>query len=234
MRSGYGQYCPIARGAEIFAERWTPIIIRNLFLGCTTFTEIRQGAPGISKTLLTQRLRQLESWEIVERRQEPEARNPTYRLTQSGTELVAVCFALGEWGARWLEVAPEHLDPHVMLWSMARLMRKRPLPKARLVVRFDLTDVTNKDRFWMVVDAVNSEVCLKNPGFPEDVLVSTTSEWLAKWHMGWISMSEAERNGVLSTTGPRHLIRALDSGSKSPFANIKRFGMDTAGATALR
>jgi hypothetical protein len=33
----YGQYCPIARGAEIFAERWTPLIIRNLYLGCASF-----------------------------------------------------------------------------------------------------------------------------------------------------------------------------------------------------
>src|SRR5690242_3363396 len=38
---GYGQYCPIARGAEIFATRWTPIIIRNLLVGCCTFSQIR-------------------------------------------------------------------------------------------------------------------------------------------------------------------------------------------------
>ena len=56
----YGQYCPIARGAEIFAERWTPLIIRNLYLGCGTFKEILEGAPGLSRTLLSQRLKQLE------------------------------------------------------------------------------------------------------------------------------------------------------------------------------
>jgi hypothetical protein len=47
----YGQYCPIARGAEIFAERWTPIIIRNLHLGCRNFSEILEGAPGLSLNL---------------------------------------------------------------------------------------------------------------------------------------------------------------------------------------
>jgi DNA-binding HxlR family transcriptional regulator len=56
----YGQYCPIARGAEIFAERWTPLIIRNLYLGCGSFSEILEGAPGLSRTLLSQRLKQLE------------------------------------------------------------------------------------------------------------------------------------------------------------------------------
>lgn len=58
----YGQYCPIARGAEIFGERWTPLIIRNLHLGCGSFSEILQGAPGLSRTLLSQRLRAFPSW----------------------------------------------------------------------------------------------------------------------------------------------------------------------------
>ena len=62
----YGQYCPIARGAEIFAERWTPLIIRNLHLGCGTFGEILDGAPGLSRTVLAQRLRQLERLGVVE------------------------------------------------------------------------------------------------------------------------------------------------------------------------
>ena len=52
----YGQFCPIARASELLAERWTPIIVRNLLTGCRTFTEIRQGAPGISTALLAQRL----------------------------------------------------------------------------------------------------------------------------------------------------------------------------------
>ena len=61
----YGQYCPIARGAEIFAERWTPLIVRNLSLGCGNFSEILEGAPGLSRTLLSQRLKQLERLGIV-------------------------------------------------------------------------------------------------------------------------------------------------------------------------
>ena len=55
----YGQYCPIARAAEILAERWTPLIVRNIHAGCGTYGEILAGAPGLSHTLLTQRLRHL-------------------------------------------------------------------------------------------------------------------------------------------------------------------------------
>ena len=49
---GYGQYCPIALAAEVFAERWTPIILRNLMLGCTRFGEILDGAPGLPRTVM--------------------------------------------------------------------------------------------------------------------------------------------------------------------------------------
>ena len=103
----YGQYCPIARGAEIFAERWTPLIIRNLYLGCGTFSEILEGAPGLSRTLLAQRLKQLERLGIVESAPKPDGRGRHYQLTTAGHGLFKVCVSLGEWGAAWLEIAPE-------------------------------------------------------------------------------------------------------------------------------
>jgi DNA-binding HxlR family transcriptional regulator len=87
----YGQYCPIARGAEIFAERWTPVIIRNLWLGCGSFSEIPEGAPGLSRTLLSQRLKQLERLGIVESAPKPEGRGRHYELTSAGHDLFKVC-----------------------------------------------------------------------------------------------------------------------------------------------
>jgi DNA-binding HxlR family transcriptional regulator len=113
----YGQYCPIARGAEIFAERWTPLIIHNLYLGCGTFSEILEGAPGLSRTLLAQRLKQLERLGIVESAPKPDGRGRHYQLTTAGHGLFKVCVSLGEWGAAWLEIAPEHLAP---LWPCGR------------------------------------------------------------------------------------------------------------------
>ena len=60
----YGQYCPIARGAEIFAERWTPLIVRNLYLGCGSFSEILEGAPPllILRGAETRPPRMIEAW----------------------------------------------------------------------------------------------------------------------------------------------------------------------------
>jgi DNA-binding HxlR family transcriptional regulator len=216
----YGQYCPIARGAEVFAERWTPVILRNVSMGCRTFTEILEGAPGMSKTLLTDRLRALERYGVLERRPHTRGRGFTYELTDSGLELVEVCAALGRWGARWLEVAPIHLGPHVVLWNMSRLADLSDLPQRRLVVRFDLTDLARQNRYWLVLETANAEVCLLPPGHPEDLVVTTTSEWLAKWHMGWISLPAAQRRGTIRIEGPRRLARALNGLGLSTFADV--------------
>ncbi len=164
--TAYRQYCPIARGAEIFAERWTPLIIRNLYMGCRTFTEILEGTPGMSKTLLTERLRTLERYAVVERQPRPNGRGSTYHLTAAGAELVDVCTALGNWGARWLEVAPAHIGPHVVLWSIARQADLGNLPQPRLTIRFDLTDVRRQNRYWLLLDRAHAEVCLLQPGQP--------------------------------------------------------------------
>lgn len=217
----YQQYCPIARGAEIFAERWTPLIIRNLFLGCETFTEIREGAPGIPKTLLSQRLRMLTYEAVVETRRNASGRGSTYHLTDMGRELVDVCLALGNWGAKWLEVGPQHLDARVVLWSIARLIDRGQMPEPRIVIRFDVSDAERANQFWLVIEREAVEVCSRNPGFEERLVVTTTANWLAQWHMGHISLAEAQRRRLIDVAGPRGLVRAMATWGLSPFAHIK-------------
>jgi DNA-binding HxlR family transcriptional regulator len=220
---GYGQYCPIARGSEIFAERWTPIIVRNLTVGCGTFTEIEKGAPGISRTLLAQRLRQLERMDIVERIPAKNGRGPRYVLTECGEELGEVCLALGEWGARWLELAPEHIDPAMALWSWCQgYVNVGSLPARRVVVRYDFLQ-RPKLTLWVLLENGGAEVCKKHPGFEEDLVVTADPEWFVKWHMGWVSWKQAVREGHITVEGPRDLARALPTWNlRSRFQTIKR------------
>src|SRR6267142_321830 len=91
---GYGQFCTVAVASEIFAERWTPLILRELFGGSHRFNDIRHGVPLISRTLLAQRLRELEAAGVVESRPLP-ARGREYQLTRAGNELRAVVDGLG-------------------------------------------------------------------------------------------------------------------------------------------
>lgn len=209
MRS-YRQYCPIARGAEIFATRWTPIIVRNLLLGCRTFSELRDGAPGIPRSVLSQRLVQLEQCGIVERRKNPRRRGWLYAPTQAGEDLRAVCDALGAWGATWVEMEPHHLDPYVSLWAMARGMKSVELPDDRINARFEFPEMPLKQRrFWFLIQRPEPEICVQPPGFEEDLVITTDPEWLSGWVMGQTSIGHGIRTDRVDVEGPQRLLRML-------------------------
>jgi DNA-binding HxlR family transcriptional regulator len=220
---GYGQYCPIARGAEIFAERWTPIIIRDLIAGCSTFGGLQRGAPGIPRSVLSQRLRALERAGVLDRRMT--GTRATYHLTDCGRELAAVCDALGAWGARWLETGPEHMDAHLALWFWTGLVDRDALPEQRVVVRFDLTDGARPDRYWVLLSRAGTEVCARSPGFAEDLVVTTDTRTLIAWHSGTLSLAAAVRAGAMRFAGPPSLVRAFGRwGGLSPFAGVRPAG----------
>jgi DNA-binding HxlR family transcriptional regulator len=212
----YGQYCPIARAAEILAERWTPIILRNLLLGATTFGQIADGAPGISRTLLAYRLKELEHAGVIAATPNPVGRGSTYGLTRAGLDLNGVMLAIGTWGERWLELGPPHLDPGVVLDSWIRwYLDPENLPDRRVVVRFDLPDRPRKaDQLWIIFDGDRSEVCRTNPGFDEDLVVRAADRALAEWHLGRIEWADALRSGDVAVDGPPGLARDLPTWNK--------------------
>lgn len=216
----YGEYCPIARASEVFAERWTPIIIRNLLAGCQTFSELLDGAPGISKTLLKQRLGLLEQSGIIERKPTPKGRGFHYHLTPQGKDLQSVCTALGTWGARWLEMRPEHIEPGYVLWATSKLVDVEKLPDARVTVRVDLRDQPRR-KFWLILQRPQPEVCTSYPGTPEDLILTTDSETLVNWHRRRLSYGEAVQQGFIIVEGPSRLVRALPSWVRaSPFVHV--------------
>jgi DNA-binding HxlR family transcriptional regulator len=204
---GYGQYCPIARGAEVFATRWTPLIVRNMLLGARTFTEIREGVPGISKSLLSERLRVLEHYGVVERTPIGDRRF-AYDLTESGRGLGPVCAALGDWGEQWIELAPEHFDSHIVLESLARRLGAEDLPDRQTVIRFELGG-RPKQRLWLLCASGRAEICGKPPLPEDDLILDTKPEWLARWHLGELSIGEALHRGLMSAEGPQRLVRML-------------------------
>ncbi len=209
----YGQYCPLARASELLAERWTLIIVRNLLAGCRTFGELLEGAPGVSRALLAQRLVLLEQYEVIVR--EVARGRVRYALTERGQELRAVVQVLGEWGARWLELEPHHSDPAYVLFATSRLVDVERAPAHGLVVRFELDD----RHYGLLVRRPRAEVCTSYPGRPEDLVVRTRSEVLARCHLRLTTFAQAERGGQLEIDGPRPIVRAfLACIRPSPFA----------------
>jgi len=174
----------------------------------------------MSRSLLAQRLRSLERAGVIVSEPIPGRRGRHYYLTPAGLELADVCLALGTWGARWLELAPEDFDPAIVLWAWRKDLRVSRLPKRRVVVRFDLTD-RPKERYWLVADHRDVELCIKDPGFGEDLVVTTTAATLTRVHMG-LSMDEATRAGNWRMEGTRDLVRAFPSwGGVSRFAKVR-------------
>lgn len=101
----YGQYCGLARAAEVLGERWSLILLRDLLVGPKRFNDLRQGNPGIPSNVLTTRLRELESAEIVER--SIDGRSVVYRLSDYGSDLGPVLIELGRWGSRRMDAPRE-------------------------------------------------------------------------------------------------------------------------------
>lgn len=119
--------------------------------------------------------------------------------------------AMGTWGERWLELAPEHLDPGVVLnswvsWFLARDL----LPAHRVVVRFDFPDRPHKaDQLGIIFDGDRSEICRTNPGYDEDLVVTSESLALSEWHLGRVEWADAVRSGRIRVAGPPRLGSAL-------------------------
>ena len=218
MRS-YGQFCPIARSSELLAERWTLVIIRGLLHGCRTYTEIRQSVPGIPPALLAQRLQLLERHGVLTRTAKERGRGATYDLTEMGHALGPVCDALGQWGARWLEIEPGHLDPAYILWATVKLVDVDALPAGTTTIRVRLVDRAQQD-YWMLLRRPQAELCTRGVGLVEDLLCESDCSTLVDLHLRRLTYPQAVRAGRLRLEGPPALQRRFGHWFRtSPFAD---------------
>jgi DNA-binding HxlR family transcriptional regulator/putative sterol carrier protein len=97
----YQQYCALARTLDVAGDRWTLLIVRELAPGPRRFTDLVDGLPGVSRKLLTDRLRALERDGIIARRELPApAARQVYELTDDGRDLASAMAALIAWGAK--------------------------------------------------------------------------------------------------------------------------------------
>jgi DNA-binding HxlR family transcriptional regulator len=220
--AGYGRFCPVALGSEVMADRWTPLIVRELVLGNTRFNDIARGLPGISRSLLVQRLRHLERMGVVDLWPSPTGRGNEYHLTPAGKDLEGVVMALGRWAVQWLfdDLRPEEVDAVNLLWWMHRRIDDTQLPDSRVVIEFVHT-APKRTAIWMVLDRGEASVCLQHPGFDPDLVVTTTTPALAEVFSGLNTWADALLSGAIRIDGPPTLARRLPKWFLgSPFADV--------------
>ena len=129
-----GQNCSIARALEIVGERWTLLIIRDVFLGIRRFDELQESL-GVARNVLTDRLNRLVDQGVLER--VPYSERPTryeYQLTAKGRDLNIALSGLRQWGDKYLNEQPPRL--------LRRKADKQPViaafvPKGADVLSFD-------------------------------------------------------------------------------------------------
>ena len=208
--SGYGQYCPVAKAAEVLGEKWTILILRELSLDDQTFIDLRKGMPLLSPTLLSKRLKTLTAHGVVDR-------NKTetgiyYSLTAAGRELVPMILQLGEWGQRWVrsDYSKKDLDASLLMWDMHRTINTKPFPPERKVIQFEFLGVPATDRFyWLVVAGSDVDICLKNPGYQIDLMIKTPLKEFTAFWMGDATLSQLIKNNKIGVQGDRQLQRSM-------------------------
>lgn len=212
--SGYGQFCPISRAAEILTERWTPLVVRELYCGSTRFNDLQRGLPRMSPALLSRRLKELEHAGIVEIRQAETGRGSDYRLSESGVALFPILEGMGNWAQEYVRddlVADENLDPDLLMWNMRRRVG---MPDAggreRFVVGFQYDGVpATRRRYWLVFERGTVDVCLKPPGFDEDLILACHIRTMVQIWLGHRSLAAALKSEDLRVDGAPKDIKAL-------------------------
>ena len=202
----YGQFCPMAKAAEILCERWTLVVVRELTAGSRRFNDLRRGVPLMSPTLLSRRLKQLESAGVVRRVQD--GTGLAYELTPAGAELQPLVETMARWGSRWVRRRLSHddLDAGLLMWDIRRQVDASRFPAERVVVHFHFPDAQpGKRHWWLVSEAGTTDLCLEDPGYQVDVSVEAPLHVLTAVWMRDISFKEAVRSHGLTVEGDRAL-----------------------------
>jgi DNA-binding HxlR family transcriptional regulator len=210
--ASYGQFCPVAMAAEIFCTRWTALVLRELLCGTTRFNELRRGLPRMSPSLLSKRLKELETAGVIWAR--PNRKGVTdYLPTPAGEDLRPLVMGLGIWGQRWVEsnLSLKNLDPSLLMWDMRRSLNPTPLPRRQCCIQFSYSDVSaSQQNWWLLVSSTGMvDLCNADPGFDIDILVSGSLRAMTSVWMGVSTIKTETASGSLDVSGEPAIAAAM-------------------------
>jgi DNA-binding HxlR family transcriptional regulator/putative sterol carrier protein len=203
----YQQYCALARALDVAGDRWTLLIVRELAPGPRRFTDLIDGLPGISRKLLTERLRALERDGLIARQElPPPAARQVYELTDDGRDLAHAMGPLIAWGARRLgERKPtESFRARWPAVGMAALADREAAKGVSETYQY----LVGQSAFYFTIDDGAIEL---HDGRAEDpaVVLTTDEETWADIASGKIRFSSATAAGALSVAGDPQAVKRL-------------------------
>jgi len=222
----YGQSCPIALSLEILGGRWTLLIFRELLSGSRRFNDIHRGVPLMSRSLLSERLKDLEAAELIERSHSARIGHAEYILSEAGRALLPVINSVGKWGQEWVNksVVMDEIDGGYLMWSIRNSASWIEDMGSRMVTRFEFKDEVEKKRLhWLVIEENDIDLCYVDPGLEVDTWIETDLRSLVEVWMGWRPLKDALSAGDIAIYGAPNLTQdPLRWIGQSPVAGISQ------------
>ena len=209
--SGFGQFCPVAKAAEVISEKWTLLVLRELLLGTTRFNDFQRSLSRMSPTLLAKRLRSLEACGIILRKKLSGQKGFEYRLTAAGKELAPLIEVLAIWGMRWArgQLTDDELDVEFLMREMQRRLQTEHLPDGETVICMTFDELTKHGTWWLLVNGDVVDLCTEDPGKDVDLYINSSVRTIVEIWEGDLEVRSALRKGSVRATGLRHLIRCM-------------------------
>ena len=203
---GYNLFCPVSKACEVLEPRWTMLILGEIWSGAARFNEIRRGVPGISPTLLSKRLKEMEANGLINRFENRATGDISYRTTKMAEELAPIVIELGKWAHRHIdaEVTLEHLDARVLMWNVRRKVDLAAMPRSRQsVVQFTFTDQPRDEQSYWLIARPGREVdlCLTDPGHEVDLYVNCALKALTSAWIGYSTLQRELRDETIVLIG---------------------------------
>ncbi|WP_404783219.1 winged helix-turn-helix transcriptional regulator [Altericista sp. CCNU0014] len=215
MRKGYGQFCPVAKAAEVIGDRWNPLVLREMLYGNRLFNDISRGVPLMSRALLAQRLKELEKAGIVISYEKETGKGYEYVLTAAGEALRPLIEAMGVWAQQWgsEQIDPEDLDDALLMWGMRRRVNLESVPAQKIVLQFDFRGLRRGSKthrsWWMAIEDGEVDVCQKDPGFEVNIVISADLSAFTHVWMGYTDLNVASKQGAVCIEGDRDFVRQV-------------------------
>jgi DNA-binding HxlR family transcriptional regulator len=205
----YNQFCPIAKAMEVVGEKWTMLIVRELLMGASRFSEMQRGLPTLSPALLSKRLTSMEQSGLVVRKRIAGQRGYEYFPTNACKELLPVIEVIGGWGMHWArdQMTESDFDPGLLMLYLERSVKPEKLIGNETVIRFDFNDVKDHPHWWIVVDGQKVSVCVTDPGKEVDIYFNVCVRVMCEIWMGELSYKRAINDGKLQLVGPKALTK---------------------------